>query len=100
MCVAEAPVEVAWSLFEPAHLDGWWDAKVRRVTPEGPLSPGQRIEASAGPFGMFTVTLEVLEVDPAAHRLRFRVRVPFGILNDQTTTMAPLGPDRCRISFG
>ena len=100
MCVAEAPLEVAWSLFEPAHLDEWWDAKVRRVTPAGPLSAGQRIEASTGPFGMFSVTLEVLEVDPAAHRLCYLSRLPFGITNHQTTVLAPLGPDRCRISFG
>jgi hypothetical protein len=99
-CVADAPVEVAWSLLDPARLDEWWDARTRRVTPAGPLTPGQRIEATVGPFGTFAVNCEVLEVDPAAHRVHWVVRLPFGIVNDQTTSMTPLGPDRCRISFG
>ena len=99
-CVADAPVEVAWSLFEPARLDEWWDAKLRRVAPEGPLAPGQRIEGSTGPLGMFTFTWDVLEVDPVAHRIHVLIRVPFGIVNDETLTMAPLGPGQCRISFG
>src|SRR4051812_11500313 len=99
-CIADAPIEVAWFLLDPTRLSEWWDAEVRRVTPGGPLSPGQRIEASAGPLGMFTVTFDVLEVDPGAHRLRLLLRLPFGIINDETVTMAPLGPDQCRISYG
>ncbi len=99
-CIAEAPVEVAWSLFDPARLDDWWDAKTRRVTPGGPLSAGQRIEAAAGPLGMFAVTADVLEVDQVARRIRMAIRLPFGMVNDETVTMATLGPDRCRISFG
>jgi hypothetical protein len=99
-CVADAPLSVVWSLLDPARLDEWWDARTRRVTPRGPLAPGQRIEALAGPLGPLAVTLDVLEVDPAAHRVRFRVRMPFGITNDQTTTLTPLGPGRCRIGFG
>jgi hypothetical protein len=100
MCIADAPIEVAWSLFDPARLDEWWGAKVRRVAPEGPLAPGQRIEGTTGPFGMFAFSWDVLEVDPAAHRLHLLIRVPFGIVNDETVTMAPLGPGQCRISFG
>jgi hypothetical protein len=99
-CIADAPVEVAWSLFDPARLDEWWDAKTRRVTPEGPLAPGQRIEASAGPLRMFTFTWDVLEVDAGAHRLRLLMRLPFGVVHDETVSMAPLGPGQCRISFG
>jgi hypothetical protein len=100
MCIANAPIEVAWSLLDPARLDEWWDAKIRRVTPAGSLAPGQRIEARTGPLGMFTFTWDVLEVDAGAHRLRLLIRVPFGIRNEETITMAPLGPGQCRISFG
>jgi len=100
MCITETPIEVAWSLFDPARLDEWWDAETCRVMPEGPLSPGQRIEAATGPLRMFTVTTDVLEVDPVAHRLRMLIRLPFGMINNETVTLAPLGPDRCRISFG
>jgi hypothetical protein len=100
MCSADAPIEVAWSLFDPARLDEWWDAKVRRVAPEGPLAPGQRIEGMTGPFGMFAFSWDVLEVDSSGHRLHLLIRVPFGIVNDETVTMTSQGPDRCRISFG
>jgi uncharacterized protein YndB with AHSA1/START domain len=100
MCATDAPVEVVWSLFDPARLDEWWGAKLRRVTPSGPLAPGQRIEATTGPRGAFSFTWDVLEVDPAAHRLHLLIRVPFGITNDEHVVLAPLGPDRCRISFG
>jgi hypothetical protein len=99
-CVASAPVEVAWSLLDPARLNEWWDAKTRRVTPAGPLAPRQRIEISTGPLGIFTCTLDVLDVDPVAHRVRFFIQLPFGISNDETISMAPLASDRCRISFG
>jgi hypothetical protein len=91
---------VAWSLLDPAHLDEWWDAKTRRVTPAGPLAPGQRIEGRTGPLRMFAFRWDVLEVDAAAHRLHVLIRVPFGIVNDETVTMAPVGPEQCRISFG
>ena len=37
-CIADAPVEVAWSLFDPARLDEWWDAKTRRVMPKAALT--------------------------------------------------------------
>jgi hypothetical protein len=99
-CVAEAPVEVAWSLFEPLRLVDWMDAKLLRVTPEGPLAVGQRIELSTGPLHRFTVTLDVLEVDALAHRLHLWCRLPLGIINDEIMTMMPLGADRCRINFG
>jgi hypothetical protein len=99
-CITEAPIEVAWSLFDPARLDEWWDAETRRVMPEGLLSPCQRIEAATGPLGMFTVNAGVLEVDPVAHQLRMLIRLPFGMINNETITLAPLGADRCRISFG
>lgn len=99
-CIAEAPVEVAWSLFDPARLDEWWGARLRRVVPAGPIVPGQRIEGRAGPLGMFKFSWEVLEVGPSAYRLHLLIRVPFGIINDEMVTMASLGPDLCRISFG
>lgn len=99
-CIAQASCAVVWSLFDPAHLDEWWDAKTRRVTPQGPLRSGRRIEAVVGPLGMFAIKADVIEVDPAAGRLRMVIRLPFGMINNETVTLVPLGPDRCRITFG
>lgn len=101
--VVDAPIQVVWSLLSPAHLDDWWDAKVRSVTPvtpDGPLSKGQRIEAGSGPWGRFTVIMDVLDVDAEEHRARLLIRLPFGIVNDQTISMVQLGPDRCRVGYG
>jgi hypothetical protein len=100
LCTAEASVETAWSLLDPTRLDEWWDARLRCVTPDGPLAPGQRLEAVTGPFGIFSVTFDVLEVDPSAHWLHWLLRMPLGIMDDQTITMTPLGPDRCQITYG
>lgn len=103
IAVVDAPVSVVWALLSPAHLDDWWDAKVRRVTPvtsDGPLSKGQRIEAGSGPWEMFGITMDVLDVDPEEHRARLLIRLPFGIVNDETISMVPLGPYRCRVGYG
>jgi hypothetical protein len=99
-CIANAPIEMAWSLLEPSRFHDWMDLKIRRVDPRGALVAGQRIEATTGPFGMFKVTFDVLEVDHDAHQVNMIIRLPFDIVNDETIRMKPLGPDRCRISFG
>ena len=97
---ADAPAAVVWSVLDPARLDAWWDARTRSVTPAGPLAVGQRIEARAGPLGLFRVTADVLEVDAAAYKLRLFLRLPLGITNDEHLSLAPLGPAQCRIAFG
>ena len=98
--VVDAPTDVAWSMMDPARLDTWWDARVRRVVPAGPLSKGQRVEAGAGPGFALGLTMDVLEVDHDAHRARLLIRLPLGVVNDEMVTMTPLGPDRCRVTFG
>ena len=102
MCVTDAPVEVAWSLFDPARLDEWWGAKLRRVTPGGPLAPGSATrEATTGPLG--SIQLYLGRAGGRSGRrteLHLLIRVPFGITNDEHVVLAPLGPERCRISFG
>jgi hypothetical protein len=97
--VAEAPADVVWRLLEPAHLDEWWDAKTRSITPPGNMAVGQRVEARTGPLSVFKIAAAITEVDPAAHRVRIVVTMPFGVTNDETVTLTPLAPDRCRITF-
>jgi hypothetical protein len=40
-----------------------------------------------------------MEVDPAA-RLRLLVRLPVGVVNDETITLAEVAPGRTLVRFG
>lgn len=78
--VARAPVERVWALVSsPEGLDAWVDATLVSADPDGPARPGQ-----TGAFGRrFPVTIDVLEVDQEAGRLRVLVGLPFGLVNDE-----------------
>ncbi len=90
MAVAEAPVGVVWgTLTDVEHMGAWADGEVVAVSPPGRASPGQRIELATPELGtIFKAWLEVLEVDAAAHRLRWDAHLPLiGVINHQTTTL-------------
>src|SRR5262249_15263939 len=91
------PVEVAWSLFDPAHFDEWWGATTRRVTPPGAADAeaAGRVQGRAvGPVrrhrGGGPAAAPGTDAGPAAVR----------VVDDQTTVMAPPRPSRRRIGFG
>ena len=46
------------------------------------------------------VTIDVLEVDPERHLLHLRVDLPFGLVNDETITVAPMDGGRTLVRFG
>jgi len=96
-----ASVDEVWSLLDaPSRFDAWWDARVLEATPPGPLTPGQHIEARAkGPFPA-RVQCDVTAVDAAEHRIQMTVRLPFGIIDHFTLTVAPIGRDRSFVRFG
>ncbi len=98
--VVNAPVAAVWSfLSEPRRFDLWWDAKVDRVEPEGPMAAGQRIFASTRELGRrFALIFDVEEVTP--NRLRLRAQMPFGIVDHVTLTVAPLDERTSRLTFG
>ncbi|MGZ3459492.1 MAG: SRPBCC family protein [Archangium sp.] len=99
--VVEAPVEGVWSfLTSPDRLDLWWDAKVARVSPPGPMVAGQRIDASTRAFGRsFPVRFDVHQVDAEQHQVRMTAYLPLGLINDTTLTCSPLQGGRCRVTF-
>jgi len=96
-----ASVHQVWSLLrDPARLDLWWDARVLRSTPPGPLAPGQHIEARAKGLLPARIQFDVTAVDDARHRLQMTAYFPLGIIDHVTLMVAPLAPDRCRVQFG
>jgi uncharacterized protein YndB with AHSA1/START domain len=97
-----APAETVWSfLAEPRRLDLWWDARVERADPDGPMAAGQHIAAVTRAFGRtFQLSFDVVEVDAAKRRLRITAHLPLGITDHATLTVTPLGAASSRLSFG
>lgn len=92
MAVAKAPVDVVWeTLTDVEHMDDWADGQLVEVSPPGRASPGQRIQLATRELGItLRAALDVLEVDAPAHRLRWDAQLPLiGVVNHQTTTLAP-----------
>ncbi len=99
--VVEAPRAAVWELLgSPESLERWVDARLVSAEPPGPVQPGQRLRFVTGFLArQFPVVMDVREVEPAA-RLHLLVRLPFGVVNDETITMAEVGPGRTLVRFG
>jgi hypothetical protein len=99
--VAEAPAPSVWALLvEPRALDRWWDAKSVEA-PDRPLAPGDRIVARPkGSLSFLRITADVTLVDAENLQLGLNIRLPLGLRNDEVIRISPLGPERCRITFG
>ena len=92
MAVAQAPVDVVWeTLTDVERMDDWADGEVVAVSPPGRAHPGQRIDLAQRDLVVpLTAWIQVLEVDAAAHRVRWDAHLPLiGVVNHQTTTLVP-----------
>jgi uncharacterized protein YndB with AHSA1/START domain len=100
--VIAAPVERVWELMtRPEAFDLWADAAVVAAEPEGPAQPGQELHLVTNALGLtFAVRIRVQEVDAERRRLRFLADLPFGVVNDQVTTMADAGGGTTLVRFG
>lgn len=100
--VVAAPVGRVWELLtNPEGFDSWADATLVAAEPYGVAQPGQKIHLVTGAVGLkFAVTIDVLDVDAEDHRLRFLVHLPFGVVNDETVTMADAGEGKTLVRFG
>ena len=96
-----ASVDAVWSLVDrPEGFDAWWDARVVRAEPPGRFAPGQRVLARARGVFPARIAIDVTEVDTARHRLQLTARLPFGVVDHMTITVAARGPDRAFVRFG
>jgi uncharacterized protein YndB with AHSA1/START domain len=102
MAVVEAPVEPVWDLLTaPGEFDSWTDARLVAAEPPGPARAGQRLRLVTRALGRaFRVDMNVLEVDAERRRLRLLIHLPFGLVNDETITLAPAGESRTIVRFG
>ncbi|HZU66737.1 MAG TPA: SRPBCC family protein [Ktedonobacteraceae bacterium] len=100
--IVAAPVEVAWELLnQPAHYGEWVDARVERVEPEGPATPGQRIYMTSPAFGKrWNVNAEVKAINPARHQVQIDVMLPLGLIDHATITCTAIDATSCRVQFG
>lgn len=100
--VVAAPVESVWALLaDPARYDSWWDARTFRIDPPGPAAPGQVVHAGGIKARWAPrVTLRVMTVNPQKHQIQFKVDLPLGITNTQTTTCTAIDAVSCRVQFG
>jgi hypothetical protein len=100
--VVEASPPVVWDLLSgPSGLERWADVRLTGADPEGQMRPGQRLRFETHFLALrLAVTMDVCEVDVAARRLRILVRLPFGVVNDETITMAEVAPGRTLVRFG
>jgi len=100
--VVSAPVEIVWRLLTtPAGWGDFFDAEVLRVEPPGPAAVGQHVDLRSGPgIAKFRLQFDFVLVDAAQHVLGIEIRLPFGIVNHERLSCAPLGPETCRVSYG
>jgi hypothetical protein len=102
VAVVEAQVERVWDLLtSPERFDSWADATLVSAEPPGRARAGQRLRLVTSALGhAFRVDINVLEVDSERRRLHLLIHLPFGLVNDETITMAPADEDRTLVRFG
>ncbi len=102
MAVVEAPIDRVWDLVtSPEKLGSWADATLVSAEPPEPARAGQRLRLVTSALGhAFPVEMSVLEVDAEQRRLRLLIRLPLGLVNDETITMSPAGGARTIVRFG
>jgi len=97
-----APIEYVWALISNlARYGEWADARVDRIVPEGPTTPGQVLYANSRSLGKrWPVTLTVTAIDSDKHRIQMDVSLPLGLLLHQTTICTPIDAHSCHVQYG
>jgi hypothetical protein len=84
-----APADRVWRvLTTPERFGEWLDATFVSASPPGLASAGQRVEMTSRALGRrWPVAIEVVEMDPRSRWLELRVRLPFGVVNEERVTL-------------
>jgi ligand-binding SRPBCC domain-containing protein len=83
-----APDRVWRVLTTPERFGEWNDATFVSAEPAGPVKSGQTIHLAAPALGRkWPVAIEVRDMDPHKRWIDLRVRLPFGIVNEEHVTL-------------
>ena len=98
--VVKAAIERVWAvLTDPDSYQRWTDAELLSASPPGPVREGQMLDFRTRQLGIaFRVRMDVGKPDPP-RLLPLRVQMPFGIVNDERITLAPLDPGHTRVTL-
>jgi uncharacterized protein YndB with AHSA1/START domain len=98
--VVDAPIERVWDLLtDPDSYRGWTGAELVRASPPGRVREGQVLDFRTRELGIgFRVRMDVGKPEPP-RLLPLRVQMPFGIVNDERITLAPLDPVHTRVTL-
>jgi uncharacterized protein YndB with AHSA1/START domain len=96
--IVQASPDRIWDLLtNPRELAGW-SATALVEAPEREITAGDRLVLGAGIAHRFRVVFRVREaVRPRL--LSIDIRLPFGVTNDETIDISPVGSDACRVAF-
>ncbi len=101
--VIAAPCAMVWEVMRNIPTDPGWLGGVQpeRVDPPGPLQPGQTLLFSGAAFGRrLYLTMEIGAMDEQKGVIDMRVLLPFGIVNHEHMSLAPVPDGSCRVQFG
>ena len=87
--VASVPPDRVWDVLSATERFGEWnDATFVSSEPSGPMQAGQVIHLTAPALGrQWRVEIQVRDADPQHRWVDLRVRLPFGIVNQERVTL-------------
>ena len=95
--VVRASPDRIWDLLTtPRELAAWSETKLVEA-PERELRAGDRLMLAAG-RGWFRVTFHVRDVQ-RPRLLSIHIRLPFGVINEETIHVSPIGSSESRVTF-
>lgn len=97
--IVNASAEKVWELLlNPEGWGGFFDMKVKQVTPSGKAKVGSRVIGITTILGLKLVG-EFAEINVAKGELRLKMDLPFGLHNDERIEISPLAKSRCMVKY-